>query len=130
MEERRIRVKGIGNIELEPDYIIIYLTIESIQKKYEKAVEEVDKRVDLLKEALLAQGFEADELKCADYKVNANINYKRDHKGFVVNTINDGFCCTNRLKLEFDFDNERLSRALQTITNRVTEPKLNISFTV
>lgn len=34
--DRKITVKGIGHITAKPDYVIIYLSIKGINKKYEK----------------------------------------------------------------------------------------------
>lgn len=127
--ERRITVKGIGHITAKPDYVIIYLTIEEINKKYEKAVEEVNDRINKLTSALAKIGFGKDELKTVDYKVTTNVKYKPNKKG-LGEYIDNGYKCTNRLKLAFDFENDRLCKAVETITTCVAEPKLNISFTV
>lgn len=127
--ERRITVKGIGHITTKPDYVIINLTIDATNKKYEKAVEEASDKINELSNALTNIGFEKDDLKTADFRVNIATGYKKNFKG-ENEMVKTGFTCANRMKLAFDFDSEKLSEAVETITDCVAEPRLNITFTV
>lgn len=127
--DRRITVKGIGHITAKSDYVIINLTIDATNKKYEKAVEEASDKINKLSAALVSIGFEKDALKTSDFRVNAATGYKKNLKG-VNEMIKTGFTCVNRMTLAFDFDNEKLSKAVETITDCVAEPRLNITFTV
>lgn len=127
--ERKITVKGIGYITAKPDYVVINLTVDATHKKYEKAVEEASDKINKLSNALINIGFEKDALKISDFKVNVATGYKKNLKG-VNEMVKTGFICVNRMKLAFDFDNEKLSKAVETITDCVAEPRLNITFTV
>ena len=127
--DRKITVKGIGNITAKPDYVIINLTIDATNKKYEKAVEEATEKINKLSDTLIDIGFEKNDLKTADFRVNVATGYKKNLKG-VNEMVKTGFSCVNRMKLAFDFDNEKLSKAVEAITECIAEPRLNITFTV
>ncbi|MGN0006254.1 MAG: SIMPL domain-containing protein [Candidatus Gastranaerophilaceae bacterium] len=127
--DRKITVKGIGNITAKPDYVIINLTIDATNKKYEKAVEEASDKINNLSNALINIGFEKDDLKTSDFRVNVATGYKKNFKG-INEMVKTGFTCVNRMRLAFDFDSEKLSKAVETITDCVAEPRLNIIFTV
>ncbi|MBQ9229278.1 MAG: SIMPL domain-containing protein [Eubacterium sp.] len=127
--DRKITVKGIGHITAKPDYVIIHLTVEEINKKYEKAVEEAAKRINALTAAISKIGFNAEDLKTVDYSIQSNVEYKPNRKG-IGEYIKNGFRCTNRLKLAFDFDSDKLSKTVNAITSCVADPRMNITFTV
>ena len=127
--DRKITVKGIGHVTAKPDYVIVYLSIEEINKKYEKAVDEANFRINQLITALEKIGFKSDDIKTVDYKVSTNVEYKSNRKG-IGEYIKNGFKCSNRLKLAFDFDSEKLSKTVKAITECVAEPKISISFSV
>lgn len=127
--ERKITVKGIGHITAKPDYVVINMTIDATDKKYEKAVEEASDRINKLSNALAKIGFEKDDLKTVDFKVNVASGFKKNLKG-VNEVVKLGYTCNNRMKLAFDFDSEKLSKTVEVITNCVAEPRLNITFTV
>lgn len=127
--ERKITVKGIGHITAKPDYVVIHMTIDETNKKYEKAVEDASDRINKLSDTLVDIGFESDALKTADFKVKIATGYKKNFKG-VSEVVKTGFTCTYRMKLAFDFESEKLSKAIDAITTCVSDPRLNITFTV
>lgn len=127
--ERKITVKGIGNVTAKPDYVVINLTVEAVDKKYSSAVESASRKVDELAKALENVGFSKDSLKTVDFRVNVNYEYKVNKKGIREEKRN-GFICVNRLKLDFDFDNAKLVKAVDAITKSVADPKLGLAFTV
>ena len=50
--ERKITITGNGRIKVTPDYINLTLTVAVNNKKYEKAVDEVEERVNVLAKML------------------------------------------------------------------------------
>lgn len=78
--DRRITVKGIGHMSAKPDYVIIHLTIEETNKKYDKAVEDASDKINELSASLVNIGFESDSLKTVDFKVNIATGYKKNLK--------------------------------------------------
>ena len=127
--DKKITVKGIGSITAKPDYVIINLTIDATNKKYEKAVEDATEKINKLSNALVEIGFEKNDLKTADFRVNVATGYKKNLKG-VNEMVKTGFSCVDRMKLAFDFNSEKLSKAVEAITECIAEPRLNITFTV
>lgn len=127
--ERKITVKGIGHISAKPDYVVIHMTIDATNKKYEKAVEEVSDKINRLSDALVKSGTKKDALQTVDFRVEEDTAYKKSIAG-INEFITTGFTCTNRIKLAFDFDSEKLSKAIEIITTCISHPKLNIAFTV
>ncbi len=126
---RTITVKGIGKATAKVDYVVISMTLESQNTVYDKAVEKAAKELEQLRAAVAEAGFLKDELKTTNFNVRTeyegyndkNGQYKRRFAGYVV---------CHSLKLAFDFDSERLATALSAIAGCVSNPELNISFTV
>lgn len=127
--KRKITVKGIGHITAKPDYVVIYMTIDVINKKLEKAIKEATGKIKMFSDILIDAGFEKDALKTVDYRVNINTEFRTNRKG-ISEPVRNGFICINRMKLAFDFDIEMLSKAIDAITTCISNPKLNITFTV
>jgi len=88
--------------------------------------------VEMLREAIVEAGFKANDLKTTNFNVRAvyeneetkDGNSKRYGKVFV------GFECRHDLKLTFDFDNDKLNRALDTIAANLSQPRISIAFAV
>lgn len=126
---RTITVKGIGKATAKVDYVVVSMMLESKNKLYDKAVEKAAKELELLRVAVVESGFAKDDLKTTNFDVRTeyegytdkNGNYKQRFTGYVV--------CHN-LKLAFDFDSERLGTALSAIAGCISNPQLNIAFTV
>lgn len=127
--ERRITIKGVGRATIKPDYVVLSLSIEVKEAKYANAVEKAAEKIDKLNSALEKAGFEAGSAKTANYNVKENYNMVRDRKNQMQRQF-DGYICTHRLKIEFDYDMELLGKALSTITSSLAEPQLDISFTI
>lgn len=127
--ERKITVKGIGHITAKPDLVVMNMSIDAVDKKYDKAVERVSKKINALSDALIKAGFERTALKTIDFRVNVNTEFKMNRKG-VNEQVRNGFVCSNRMKLSFGFESDKLLKAINAISNCVSDPKLSIVFTV
>ena len=55
---KTITVKGVGNISAKPDYITISMTVESMDRDYEKAMDGAARRIESLKAAAVSVGYE------------------------------------------------------------------------
>ena len=42
---RTITVKGVGSTSVKPDYITIFMTVESVRKDYNEAMEDAVRRI-------------------------------------------------------------------------------------
>ena len=49
---RTITVKGVGSFKAKPDYVVISMNIEVKDKDYAKAVENANKRINILEQTV------------------------------------------------------------------------------
>lgn len=126
---RTITVKGIGRVSAKPDYVVLSMVLESGDMDYDKATELADKQLEQLREALSGAGFDKKALKTADFNVRTKYDNVRDDSGNYRSEFN-GYSVFHRLKLEFDLDSERLSKALSAFSGSASNPELSIAFTV
>ena len=52
-----ITVKGVGTAKTKPDYIRIFLNINSEKPTYDEAVSDANRRIELLQNSLVAEGY-------------------------------------------------------------------------
>lgn len=127
--ERTITIKGVGRATIKPDFVILSLKVDAKEKKYADTVAAAQKKIQRLNEALEAAGFEPDCAKTTSYDVHENYSYFRNRKD-QVERKSEGYECIHRLKVEFDYDMQLLSKAITIISTSFADPRLNISFTV
>ena len=126
---RTITVKGVGSFKAKPDYVVISMNIESKDKDYAKAVENANKRINILEQTVSGIGFEKGSIKTTRFGVSAQYENKKDAGGSFKRVF-AGYSCSYSLKLGFDFDSGRLAETLTSIAKCEAEPMLNISFTI
>ena len=129
MDNNTITVNGVGNLTAKPDYVVIALSVEESHKKYEVAAENAGAKIRELTQKLCAIGFAETDIKTTDYRIQTDVAYKTNRRG-VTEAEKKGYTCIHRLKLNFDFDNDRLCQAVETICGSIAEPKLNVTFTM
>ena len=126
---RTITVKGTGNVSVKPDLIVIIMTLEETNGDYECAMKLVADKARDLGVCLQRIGFEKEALKTTNFNVDKSFDSIRDDNGNYKRVFK-GFCCTQALKLEFDFQMERLSSVLQAMAKSYASPEWDIRFTV
>lgn len=126
---RTITVKGIGKISAKPDYAVLSMFLKSCDKDYGKAMELADKELEQLREALTDAGFDKKALKTADFNVRTEYNNVENGSGNYRREFN-GYAVSHSLKLEFDLDSKKLSKALSAVSGCLSDPELSIAFTV
>lgn len=126
---KTITVKGIGNASVKPDYIVLSLSLDSIAKEYETAMDLASMKISELNKCLEKIGFEKESVKTTDFNVSTDYDSKKDRNGNYYRVFN-GYIVRHRLKISFDFDTKILSKTLGAIAGCVAEPELSISFTV
>lgn len=127
--EKTITVKGTGSVSVQPDLTIVSLTLKSLDKDYEKAMQYASEKLSALQSALENIGFAKDDLKTTSFNVNTEYESVRDKNGN-YKSVFEGYACVQGLKLEFDFDTKVLSKVLSAIAACISEPQLNIRFSV
>ena len=126
---RSITIKGIGKLSLKPDQTVVSLMLKTVRVDYDKAMDEAAKHLEQLRSAIAEIGFTKDDLKTTSFDVGTEYENERDKNGN-YKQIFVGYRVTHGLKLEFDFDSQRLSKVLGAIAVCIAEPELNVQFTV
>ena len=126
---RTITIKGIGKLSLKPDQTVVSLTLKTVHGDYDKAMDEAAKHLEQLRNAITEIGFAKDDLKTTGFDVGTEYENERDKNGN-YKRIFIGYRVTHGLKLEFDFDSQRLSKVLGAMAVCIAEPELNVQFTV
>lgn len=126
---RTITVKGIGAVSVQPDLIVLGLSMETAEYEYDAAMKAAAEKIDFLNKALEAAGFEKKSAKTADFRVRADYDRRNDGKGNYTSVFM-GYKCRHELKIEFDFDTKRLAKALSEISECIAKPEISIDFTV
>ena len=127
--ERTITVKGTGSVSVKPDLTVITLSLESVRKDYDTAMEQAAQKLEALQEALAAVGFAGTDIKTTGFNVRTEYESERDMNGN-YRSVFKGYCCRHDLSLSFDFDTALLSKVLSAVASCLSEPELNIRFSV
>lgn len=127
--ERTITVKGIGTASVKPDFIAITLNIVSKDMEYTKSVENANKRIEMLQNAVVSSGFAKEDLKTLSFNVHTNYEGEHDENGRYRNVF-AGYICRYTLKLSFDMDAKRLAETLTAISDSGANAEFSIKFTV
>lgn len=126
---KTITVKGVGKVSVKPDYVIISLTLELINKEYEKAMNIASEQIDNLNKTLNDVGFEKEDLKTTNFNVRTHYESERDSEGNYKQVF-AGYLVIHDLKVSFDFDMTKLAKTLTAISKCISQPNLSIRFTV
>lgn len=126
---RTITVKGMGRVTAAPDYVVISMSLEAHERDYEATMELAAKKIEQLNASLEEIGFEKKSVKTTNFNVRTDYEREKDRNGNYKSVFN-GYICSHRLKVEFDFDTKRLAQTLYAISRCLAQPELSISFTV
>lgn len=133
MEDKgTIHIKGTGHAAQIPDQIILSMTLTTQHKEYSAAMTVGSQQIEMLREAIVEAGFNADDLKTTDFNVRAIYEDEEyfEGKSKRYQKIFIGFECHHDLKLTFDLDNDKINRAVDTIAASLSQPKISIAFAV
>lgn len=126
---RVITVKGVGSASVKPDYITISMTIESMRKNYNEAMEDAAQRIEKLQEVTIQSGYEKAALKTLSFDVDTRYEIAKDRQGNFKREFS-GYAVVYRLKLSFDLDNKQLAKVITAISESGAKPEMSIAFTV
>ncbi|MCD7919773.1 MAG: SIMPL domain-containing protein [Clostridiales bacterium] len=126
---RIITVKGIGKASARPDMVVISMALHTRDRNYDRAMDLAGQHIRHLTETICATGFEKSDLKTASFNVRTEYHNVKDRQGS-YNRIFDGYVVAHSLKLEFEFEMQKLSQALSAIAGCLSNPDLSIRFAV
>lgn len=127
--ERRITVKGTGQVSVKPDLIVIDLRLESLDMDYEQAMAQATRSVEELNKVLSGVGFKKEDLKTTSFNVTTQYRSEQDKRGNYIQVF-EGYLVGHGLLLEFDFEQALLTRTLSAIATAQAMPKLDIRFSI
>lgn len=127
--ERIITVRGMGHVSTKPDQVLITLSMETQDVDYSRAMALAADRLRQLQSSLGSVGFEKKAVKTTSFDVRTDYDRIKNKDGTYRSVFN-GYIVNHQLKIEFDLDMERLSKALFTISNSLSNPEFRIRFTV
>lgn len=126
---RTITITGVGEVRATPDYVVISLEINALHQYYDAMMDQATRQFKQLIDALVAIGFQETDLKTTYFNVRTRNDSKRDEAG-VYHSVFKGYECEQKLKIAFDFTNEKLGNVLLAITDSMVQPNFQIDFTV
>lgn len=126
---RTITVKGMGRVTIAPDFVVVSMSLMAQDNDYEKTLELASMKIEQLNTSLVGIGFEKNSVKTTNFNVRTDYERVKDRNGNYKSVFN-GYICSHRLKVEFDFDTKRLAQTLYAISKCLVQPELSISFTV
>lgn len=127
--DRTITVSGVGRLNVPPDLVILYTTLETKETKYSNAIHLAEEKEQDLRAAVERAGFNPEDLHTASFRVEPQYQDKKDRFGVKAQIV-EGFVCQHVLKIMFDFDQEKLSKMISQITRAVSKPAFSLKFSV
>ncbi len=124
--QRTLTVTGRGTASAEPDLTVLSFGVVGRDPSYSASVEELNGRVEALREDLEGAGVERSRLKTTGFDVHADRRYDRDSGKHVFL----GYEASHRLRLELPFDKELLNGVLTRVARSASEAAVTISFDV
>ncbi|MDR0751803.1 MAG: SIMPL domain-containing protein [Christensenellaceae bacterium] len=129
MNDAIISVKGLGEISLKPDVIVIKMHVIAINLDYAKMNSDAAISISHLKQCFSGIGFNKKCLKTINFRITSE--YER-----IKNTSSEwedrfiGYKCQHDLVLEFEYDINKLEEVINAISESGVKPKYDIKFSV
>lgn len=125
--ERRITVKGTGQVRRKPDQVILDLRLEALDLSYEKAMALAARSLEELRLAVQGADFDPKELKTTSFDIDVRYRSEQDAKNHYIQ-IFEGYAVNHGIRLEFDWDQDRLGKVLTAVAKTRINPGLDIRF--
>ena len=78
---KTITVKGVGNVSVKPDLIVVSMKLATEDREYDKTMELAAQRISLINDSLETIGFEKNSVKTTDFNVRTNYESVKDKSG-------------------------------------------------
>lgn len=94
---KTITVKGVGNVSVKPDLIVVSMKLGTEDREYDKTMELAAERISLINDSLEKIGFEKNSVKTTDFNVRTNYESVKDKSGN-YKSVFKGYVCNHNLK--------------------------------
>lgn len=124
MEQKTIRVMGVGNVKVAPDTTRLSFTVDSLHKDYETAYAEAAVGNGELQKALQKLGLPKESLKTSDFSITKETKWLQKSHDYVF----AGFKLRQSLAIELPLDSVLTSKVMATLDAAWPELEVKISF--
>ena len=114
--KRTITVTGTGAVRLNPDLIVLPVTLAARDEDYSALTARSAEALEALRAALATAGFEADALKTLTLDIHPVFEGEHDAKG-VWRQVFRGYELRHELRLRFPVDAARLAGVLSALAD-------------
>jgi hypothetical protein len=121
---KTIRVQGKGKALSEPDMIVLQFGIETNELEYEAAINELNRRTQVLRTQFEGNGIDIHSLRTASYSIDVDTKYNDGEYVF------NGYSANHALKIELPNEKRLLNSLLRDIAKSESGARIRISFTV
>ena len=126
---RTVTVTGTGEIRVKPDIIRITFALTAKNMHSTDMRQQADAQLTALRQALQDGSVLPEQLRTSDYNVRTEYEHLPDENGN-YRQVFSGYVCRHVLLLEMPLDMAKLAEILRAAENSLTEPELNIAFSV
>lgn len=128
---RTITIKGTGKAIRNPDLVICKISATTLEEEFNDSLESMNKLVDDIKISLKENGFNDDDLKTVTFDINQRYGHVK--KGIINKEYQQkflGFQIEHELKLEFDLDNNKITKLVNCLKKFSDNIEFRLIFTV
>ena len=126
MDNKVLKVKGVGKSHMSPDSIKINIDLRSSDLSYEKALELSNKDLEGIRKSLREEGFEKKDIKTNAF--NVDTKYENETTTFNSKRKFAGYKIIHSLNIEFDNDAEKLNKVLNALARSKSNPEFSIRY--
>lgn len=126
MDNKVIKVKGVGKASIPPDEIRINIELKSSDDSYEKTLEKANYDLENVRSALKDEGFLKEDIKTINFSVDTK--YENETTDFNSKRKFVGYEIKHSLKIEFDNKGEKLGDVLNALAKSKSNPEFSISY--
>ena len=126
MDNKIIKVKGVGRASMPPDMIKINIELRSLDDSYEKALQKANYDLENVRAALKEKGFNKEDIKTINFSVDTK--YENETTDFNSKRKFVGYEIRHSLKVEFDNESQKLSGVLNALSESKSNPEFSIQY--
>ena len=124
MDQKTIRVMGVGNVKVAPDTTRLRFSVESTYEEYEEAYADAAVGNGELQKALQKLKLPKESLRTSDFSITRNREWNRDKGCYIY----DGFKLEQSLALDLPIDSVLTSKVIAALGAAWPELEVKISF--
>lgn len=121
-DSMKINIVGTAQKTYQPQIICLNVTFAQFGKDYEQAFAEGKKALNEFLLFMQNLNFDIDTFKTISFGISENFDYKKE------SLVKNGFNYRRVLKIEFDYNIERLKKILSGISKLNNKPVVNVKF--